>query len=469
MIINWKPDKSMKVPLHIQIIDYTKKMIMTGNWVCGERLPSQRKLADLFEVNRSTISTAMDELKFQGFIRTNGKGGTFIATKAWSTFEKSSNNMLNNLLSSGLLKRKSKLYKQIEESYASIKVDFGKGELDKSLYPETKMKQMMYKAIDEINQLPYENKNGDKELIEKIKRKMIAMGVDMQENDVLIVSGATQGLFIVVLGMLSQENIIKTNIPCYIKSLEIFKAAGLDINDIMDNKNGRYKVFYMIPTFHNPTGKLMNSNERETFMNKYGRHNPIIEDDVFRDLWYDEEPPNPLKSYSGGESVIYINSFSKTLAPGLRVGWICASKDIINKLREIKYQMDSGTSLINQKIVLKWLDSCDYNENLELVRMTLKKRRDLMEQILVKDFKNIFLWKKPSGGYYYWLKSKDKIKALSIFEKSLEYGLVVHPGELYGEEDSCCIRVSFAFCKEDKIKEGFVILKNIMNELKYGL
>lgn len=89
--------------------------------------------------------------------------------------------------------------------------------------------------------------------------------------------------------------------------------------------------------------------------------------------------------------------------------------------------------------------------------------------MLEQDFKDVFSWNVPSDGYYYWIKSKEKIKALRIFEKSLEYGLVVHPGELYGEEESYHIRISFANCNEIKIKEGFRILKKVMKNLKYGL
>ncbi|MCT4584645.1 MAG: PLP-dependent aminotransferase family protein [Peptostreptococcaceae bacterium] len=463
MIINWKPNKDINKALYIQIVEYFEKMISTGYFVCGEKLPSQRKLAEILNVNRSTIIIAMDELKSKGFIKTNGKGGTVVSSNNWLNLNK--NNILKNLLSSGLLKRKNKIYESIEKYKTLIKVDFGKGELDQSLYPDIKMQDKMLEAIKEIGYLPYGNNNGDEKLIKKIENKMISMGIDMDDNEILIVSGATQGLFITVLGMLSNQNIIKTNIPCYIKSLEIFKSAGLNIQDINRENKGLYNVFYMIPTFHNPTGSVMNSYDREKFMNFYGKNNPIIEDDVFRELWYDFEPPKPLKAYSYGQNVIYINSFSKILAPGLRIGWICASKEIIGKLREIKYQMDSGTSIINQKIVLKWLNTIDYDKNLLSIRKSLKNRRGLIEKILNDEFKNLFLWNKPNGGYYYWLKSTKKIKALKVFEKALEKGLVIHPGDLYGEIDSTNIRISFAGSNKSQIKLGFKILKEVMLEL----
>lgn len=462
MLINWKPDKSIKVSLHIQIIEYFKKKIKDGHWISNEKFPSQRSLADTLAVNRSTISLAMDELKSMGFVITNGKGGTFVSPKNWQSY--SSSNMLNNLLSSGLFKRRNELFEKIENKREVIKVDFGKGELDKSLYPNLKMKGKMLNAINEINYLPYSKKNGNKELIEKIKDKMISLKINMDDNEILIVSGATQGLFITVLGLLSKENLIKTSIPCYIKSLEIFQAAGLNIKDINNKQKGIFDVYYMIPSFHNPTSLTMTLSERKQFMHKFGLNNPIIEDDVFRELWFEEEPPIPLKSYFGGENVIYISSFAKSLAPGLGIGWICASKEIINKLKEIKSQIDSGTSLINQGIVLEWLKSPDYNKNIEHIRFILKKRRDLIEKILTRDFSEDFYWEKPKGGYYYWLKSK-KYKAIDIFESSLKNGLVVHPGELYGEDDSFHIRISFANCSYDKIQQGLIILKQSIDNI----
>ncbi|GAA0741064.1 PLP-dependent aminotransferase family protein [Clostridium oceanicum] len=467
MIINWKPDKSIETPLYIQIVDYFINMIKKGYFVAKERFPSQRNLAEIFSVNRSTVVLAMDELKAQGFVITNGKGGTYVSKHCW--IKNRENITLNSFLSLGILKRKNKIYKKIEENYSKVKVDFSKGELDESLYPNNTMKKIIAEVSFEISDLSYGNKNGDKGLIKKIKEEMIDLGIDMEQNDILIVSGATQGLFLVALGMISQGNIIKTRMPSYMKSLEIFNAAGLKIEDFSYDKKTLYNAFYMIPTFHNPTTNLMSSLDREFFMNKYGRHNLIIEDDVFRDLWYDSEPPNPLKSYVGGENVIYVNSFSKTLATGLRVGWICASSDIIKKLSEIKSQIDSSTALINQKIVLKWLESSEYVKNINNIRKELKKRRDLIDDILSRDFKDIFLWSIPKGGYYYWIKSKDNIKALDIFERALEYGLLVNPGDLYGEKESSSIRISFASCEEEKIKGGFKILKKVMNSLKYGL
>lgn len=467
MIINWKPNKLIKIPLHIQILNYFKKMITTGQWINGENLPSQEELAEIFDVNRSTISTVIEELKFKGYIAENEKAGTFISANNLKNLLYSNKHMIDNMLKTGILKRNNEIYREIENLDSDKMINLGQGTLDKTLYPQKKMKNLLTEVMNEMDELPYGNKDGEPELIFQIEKIMKNLSVDMDKNKILIVSGATQGLFIVVFGLLSKGNIIKTKLPSYVKSLEMFNAAGLKI-DKLSKKINNPSVIYTIPTFHNPTGKVMNSTDREIFINKYASQNPIIEDDVFRDLWYEEEPPKPLKSYQG-ENIIYINSFSKTISPGLGVGWICADSYIIDKLSEIKHQIDSGTSIINQKLAAKWLESNEYNKNIKSLRKNLKDRRDLIESILNRDFSEVFSWKKPSGGYFYWLKSKDRIKGLKIFKQALKNGLIVYPGDMYGDNNSYKIRISFSREAEENIEKGMQILLKTMNELKYGL
>ncbi|MCI8279003.1 MAG: PLP-dependent aminotransferase family protein, partial [Staphylococcus xylosus] len=217
--------------------------------------------------------------------------------------------------------------------------------------------------------------------------------------------------------------------------------------------NAYIKAFYVESTFNNPTGAVLSSKARENILNYSKVHNiPIIEDDIYRDLWFENEANIPIKSFDTNGNVIYINSFSKTIAPAMRIGWIAASEKIVEQLGDIRMQIDYGSSILSQMVVYEMLNSGEYDEHIKFVRKALKQKRDYILKILNENFSTIATWNVPEGGFFIWMTLKDSINIKKLFiELADKEHILINPGYIYGSTENT-IRLSYSYENDTNIK-----------------
>lgn len=209
----------------------------------------------------------------------------------------------------------------------------------------------------------------------------------------------------------------------------------------------------------------MSLNHRQNIIDYCLTHNiPIIEDDIYRDIWFDREPDPSLKSLDKNGSVIYISSYSKTVAPALRIGWIIASEKVIEQLADIRMQIDYGSSMLSQMVIYELLKSGDYERHIQRIRKILKKKRDFTLDILEKHFQNIAHWEVPKDGFFIWLTLKDNINVKKLFSELIEKEhILINPGHIYNSDENT-IRLSFAYETNPNIELGLKkIHKYIVN------
>ncbi len=161
---------------------------------------------------------------------------------------------------------------------------------------------------------------------------------------------------------------------------------------------------------------------------------PIIEDDIYRELWIDEVPPYPIKTIDKSGHVLYIGSLSKTLSPGLRIGWIVGPEPVIERLSDIKMQTDYGSSSLSQRVAAEWFTSGQYQRHVEIVRQQLKVRRELVLSALETHLKNVATWNVPKGGFFVWIKILPTISMKLLYTKALSKGILLNLGSIYAQE-----------------------------------
>lgn len=476
--INWKPDRESEITISKQIVDYFKDKIMSGEWSVGSVIPSQRALAQTFGVNRSTIASAMGELKADGFVSGHGKGGTRV-TNGMLTYLASYQPNWNGYIDYGIHMPNYKTIKTINDiEFNTDIIRLSSGEASPELFPHEMMNQVMAEIGPRLNNLGYECPNGSMYLREQLCIYLKNHGINVNPDSILIVSGALQAIQLISIGLLQPGSNVFVEKPSYLYSLQILQTLGMrrcgiaiDDEGIIASeipcniKKNRLSLLYTIPNFQNPTGCLMSLERRKDLL-KVCQENrlPIVEDDVYRELWIDEEPPPPLKSLDVSGNVIYIGSVSKSLFPGLRIGWVVAPEPVINRLGDIKMQMDYGSSSLSQLVVARFLESGRYEIQLERMRMNLKKRRDHALSCLERHFKDIGSWKKPKGGYYIWIKLDKKISMTKLFEDSCERGILLYPGYIYGSFGNEYLRISYSYASMEEMERGIGILSQIVRE-----
>lgn len=470
-----------KLPKYRQIVDYMKEKIENGEWPIGSKIPSQRQLAKLFHVNRSTVITALDEIIADGLIQGQVGAGTIVTNNTWSLLATNPPPDWSEYVKAGIHKPSKLMVQEINEAEANNKlIHLSKGELAPQLFPLETMQSIMKSVSDELDYFGYEEQKGFLPLREAISKYVKPFGIYASASSILIVSGALQALQLISIGLLHRESTVLLEQPSYLYSLHVFQSANINLSGISMDHHGilpnellkrikysqKKNILYSIPSFQNPTGILMSQERRKEIIKICEKEQlPIIEDDIYRELWIDEPPPVPLKSIDKYGHVLYVGSLSKTLSPGLRIGWIIGPEPVIDRLSDIKMQTDYGSSSLSQRVAAEWINKGFYEEHVANVRIHLKKRRQMMIQALNEYCTDIVTWDVPNGGVFIWIKIVPNIPMKKLFSEALSKGVLLNPGRIYEEESDQCIRLSYGYASPEQITSGIKLLSELIRML----
>lgn len=479
--ITWKPDKQSKIPLYSQIVSHFSEKVASGDWVSGQTLPSQRKLSELFGVNRSTIVEAMDELASLGIIESGFGRGTRIANDSWSLLMQDKAPDWQDYIRGGSFHWNVPTVQIINRlEFEEGIVRMSTGELSPELMQTGITSEVLKRLSTQNVFMNYPDPLGMPGLREALQAHLRRIGIDVPLSCILIVSGALQALQLISTGIVKARSTVYVEAPSYLASLNIFQSVGAGLRGVPMDSNGlqywaipemqsgaQHALLYTIPTFQNPTGGVMPMSRRMEVLN-YCRnaHIPVIEDDVFRDLWLDEEPPQPIKSLDQSGVVVYIGSLSKCFSPGLRLGWLVGPESVVQRLADVKMQMDYGVSVLTQQVGEELFRSGLYYEGVGEIRRQLRERRDLMLQLLERYFSDLADWTPPAGGFFIWVRLKNRLSSEQLFNRALKERLLILPGSVYDMGYSSAIRLTFGYLSPEEMERGVKRLSEILREMQ---
>lgn len=467
--MNWQPNRHSHLTVQDQIVDWIKSRIERGDWTVGTKIPTQRQLATEFNVNRSTVQLALDELKAEGLLESKMGSGVFVANHSWNVLLNSAQPNWQRHIESSIHKpnyHTIQLINEYEQTDHIIRL--GTGELSPDLLPTEQIEQSLKEISLESKAIGYSPPQGSEKLRRVLCEYLKKRGIQTAPENILIVSGALQALQLIAIGLLEEGSIVFQEQPSYLNSVHPFQSAGMRMISVLrdaqltDNlrtlKRKRQSIFYCVPTLHNPTGHNWSFEEKKSLYNACKKLQiPIIEDDVYHELLF-ESSSLAIKSFDALGQVLYIGSVSKTLSPGLRIGWVVAPTPVIRRLADIKMQTDYGSSAFSQEIVAHWLSSGLYEKHLNKLREQLKRRAGFIEKILEQQFQQIATWKKSEGGFYIWIRFHEPIVNKALFLNLLKQNVLINPGYIYNSSDLHHIRLSYAYASLEELKEGLSIL-----------
>lgn len=469
----------MQKPKYKIIMNYIREKIGSGEWSIGTTIPSQRELAKQFEVNRSTVITALEELISEGLLEGKLGKGTIVSNNTWSLLNNRKPMNWNENVTFGSHKESIKTVREINNAESDLHlIQLSKGELSPEIFPLDEMKDVIKEIAENLSPFGYEEPKGNLQLRQAISKHLKSKGIKTAPSSILVVSGALQALQLISVGLLKKGSSVLLEKPSYLYSLSIFQSAEMrlvglpmDNNGVLMsslatiNKRKGSSILYLNPTFQNPTGTIIPKETREEIITFCEREQiPIIEDDVYGDLWLEGPAPSPLKTFDNYGNVLYLGSLSKTLSPGLRIGWIVGSESVINRLSDLKMQTDYGSSSLSQQVALKWLSDGLYLKHLDLVRAQLKVRRDVTIEMLSKNLGDFATWNVPEGGFFIWLKIHPQYHVKNLYAKAIASGVLLNPGTIYEQESDHgqFIRISFAFASLEDIREGIHRIRKLL-------
>lgn len=475
--IDWKPNRDLDISIQVQIIQYIKSKINNGEWTVGTKLPPQRELAALFEVNRSTVVSALEELIADGLLETKIGSGTTVCNTTWNLITKPSPNW-HDYVQAGMHEPNVKLIQAINLAEADPSmIRLGTGELAPDLLPSAEISSLLRNA--DTLPLSYSEPKGSYALRIQLSQYLQKKDINVSPAAILITSGSLQALQLIAGGLLKKGSTVLYESPSYIQSVPVFQSAGINIfgltkkdTDITQKirqymRTNDAALFYANPTFHNPTGRIWDITERQRLLQACQQLSlPIIEDDAYYDLWLDTPPPPPLKAMDTQGTVLYTGSFSKSISPGLRIGWIAGPEPVIDRLADSKMQTDYGASSLSQFAVERWLATDFHSGAIEKTRTALRARRDVVLKLLQENFKDIADWVKPLGGFYIWLRLHQSVPIHTLFEKAIQRGILLNPGQIYERNDTQHLRLSYAYASIDQFEYALKQLAYLIRNMK---
>lgn len=320
------------------------------------------------------------------------------------------------------------------------------------------------------------------ELKEQIVELMARRGVTCRSEQIFLTTGAQQGLNLVPRllldpgGQVLVEEIVYEGFQAVLKGFEpellSVPTCGetgpdLDAVEAFLANGARPALMYVITDGHNPLGTSMSIEKRRRLVELARRFEvPILEDDAYGFLSYEQEPPPPLRSMEE-DWVLYLGSFSKIIAPSLRVGWLVVPEQVVTRLSAIKHVIDTDTSALTQHIINKFLESGALPDHVERLRREYKRRRDTMLDALGRHFPESVRWNRPGSGFFIWLELPRNVDAAELLGDAVENESVVFsPGRIFalgaGRHADHCIRLSFATCTCEEIEEGILRLSRVV-------
>jgi 2-aminoadipate transaminase len=330
--------------------------------------------------------------------------------------------------------------------------------------------------------LQYAASEGYAPLREWVAQDLLKQGMKVSPDQVLITTGSQQGLDLVAKILIDAGSRILVETPTYLGALQAFTpmepiAVGVNSDEHgVDAADLRAKVgtgadkarfVYLLPNFQNPTGRTMTEERRAAVAQvAIASGLPIIEDNPYGDLWFDA-PPAPSLSARHPEGSVYLGSFSKILAPGLRLGYVVAPKALYPKLLQAKQAADLHTPSFNQRVVAEVLKDGFIERHVPTIRALYKQQCEAMLAALDREMAGLGLsWNRPVGGMFLWVQLPQGMKAIPLLDKAVAKGVAFVPGSaFYAQEASeSTLRLSFVTATVEQINTGMVALASAIRE-----
>jgi 2-aminoadipate transaminase len=295
---------------------------------------------------------------------------------------------------------------------------------------------------------------------------------------VLITTGSQQGLDLIAKVLLDPGSRVLVETPTYLGALQAFSPMepepvsvasddeGVLVDDLVAKaKDARF--VYLLPNFQNPTGRTMTEERRAAVSAAAAKAGlPIVEDNPYGDLWFDEAPPLPL-SARNPDGCVYLGSFSKVLAPGLRLGFMVAPKAIFPKLLQAKQAADLHSPGFNQRMVAEVMKDGFLDRHVPTIRALYKRQRDAMLAAVAREMKGLGVeFNKPAGGMFLWLRLPEGMDAVALLPKAVERGVAFVPGAPFyaGASDPRTLRLSFVTASVEEIDTAVTALAEAVRE-----
>lgn len=353
-------------------------------------------------------------------------------------------------------------------------ISFAGGLPAPELFPVKEMKAAVDKVFEEHGQeaMQYGAAKGVTALREVIQQHVKEKeDVDSKLDNVLVTTGSEQALDLVGKAFVDPGDTVLVEQPTYLCALDVFRSYGANFASVEMDEDGmkmdaleealkanpNTKLIYTVPNFQNPTGRTMTEERRKQLAELAEKYDVyVLEDNPYGEIRFAGQHVPAVKSFDKSGHVFYMSTFSKTLAPGFRLGWLVADKNVVNKLTVLKQSADLHTDNLAQFAVAQFFADNDVDAHVKEISALYGKRKDLMLEGIKKYFPEGVKYTDPEGGMFLWVEVPGVDDTVELFKECLEHDVAFVPGDPFfaGEVQPGAFRLNYSNMKEDQIEVG---------------
>ncbi|MGE5256511.1 MAG: PLP-dependent aminotransferase family protein [Hyphomicrobiales bacterium] len=465
-----------------QLAGEIEKRILDGTYQPGEKLPSIRRLHRQSNLSISTVFQAYMELESTGLVEARDRSGYYVLPVSLQRLEAPVPGKTSSV------PQRVTLAPVINSVVGAISnprfVPLGNTAMDPALLPVKSFSRIL-KSINRNDMramLSYTPSEGFPDLRRQIALRTLGVLEGIEPDDIIITNGCTEAVALSLLAVTRPGDTVAIEAPTNLTFLQLLKELGLLVAEIAtDPKKGvdlaelekslrgkRINACLLMPNFQNPLGALMPEGNKKALVDLASRHEiPVIEDDISSQLYFGDQRPVPLKAYDRKGLVLTCSSFSKTLAPGLRLGWVIPGRRFSAKIQRLKAGMTISTSTLDQYIVSSVLGSGAYERHLRVLRSALKKQVFKTALEIQRHFPEQTRLAVPQGGSLLWVQLPPGVDGLSVYQTAFDRNIAIVPGVVCSNSKrfNNYIQIACAAPFSRRIKNALALLGSIVSDL----
>lgn len=462
--------------LYVGISNNIAQLIRNEVLKPGDRLPSVRMLCQEHGISMNTAKRIFLELEAQSLIESKPQSGYFVSRSSYRKLplpEVSRPSQVSNNKEPEELIRK--VYANIGKTDLTL---FSVGAPAAELLPLTKLNKEIIQATRELkgSGTAYEQLQGNEKLRRMIASRAMYWGGSLHENDLVTTAGGMNALSFCMMALGKPGDTIAMESPCYPGTLQLVRSLGLKVLelpthpatgieiDALKKAIPKINLCLLVPNFNTPLGSCMPDEHKKEVVKLLAQHHiPLIEDDIYGDLYFGAQRPTCCKAFDKEGTVLWCSSVSKTLAPGYRVGWVAPGK-YKEQILKLKLVHAISSSTLIQEAVANFLKSGRYENHLHKLRQTLHSNYQHYIQAIAEYFPEGTKTSRPQGGLALWVEFNKAVNTTELFDRALKQKISIAPGRMFTLQDQFenCMRLSIGFPWSEEVKHKLKLLGRLV-------
>lgn len=470
--------------LYIQISDRIKSWISEGIYLPGSKIPSMRELSKKLNVSVSTVIQSYQLLEQLGFLEARPQSGYYVKIRPF-------------LNEAGIKTKPASTPRFIQTHNTYLDViracaDRTLAPLGAAVFPHTMLPtESLQRSLIKVTRergpecVNYEFGIGNWQLRHELAIRSIEMGCDITADSIQITAGCMEAINLALKAVARPGDVVAVESPTYhghiqaieslgLKILELSSSSqtGLDLQDFEEKLNKfTIKAILITPSFSNPLGSTMSDENKQKLIHLCYKYNVnLIEDDIYAELQFEGNRPRSLKSFDKKDQIIYCSSFSKTLAPGFRIGWIIPPAKLADRIEMLRFSNTVSANSAAQMAIADHLKNSNYDRHLRKLRQILSQNFHLYSKKILECFPEGTKLTTPSGGCLLWIEFPKGVDTLELHQRALKHKISIIPGPVFSATGKYqnCIRISFAAEWNENIQNALERIGKLSKQLLKG-